>query len=110
MATPSKESNSYEPPPPDSPLAVPEPSYSPPAPAPSYNEPDVVEDNFEFEAVEPDSGYRAPTSEGSQSKRQTGFYVGNPGVYTNAIGTPDIWNMFSQEWGGRVSRRRGSRY
>jgi len=67
-----------------------------------------VEDNFEFDAVEPDSGYSAPSSDESQSKRQAGFYGGGkPAVYTNTIGTPDIWNMFSQEWGGRVSRRRG---
>ena len=101
-------SNSYDPPPADSPLASPEPSYSPPAPAPSYNEPEIVEDNFQYE--EPASGYSAP-SDDSQSnlpKRQaSGFYVGRPPIYTNAVGTPDIWNMFSQEWGGRVSRRRG---
>ena len=103
-------SNSYNPPSADSPLASPEPSYSPPAPAPSYNEPATVEDNFQFDVEEPASGYSAPADDSHSNvpKRQaSGFYVGKPPIYTNAVGTPDIWNMFSQEWGGRVSRRRG---
>jgi len=88
-----------------------EQTYSPPALAPSYNPPDA---DFEYQTELPSYNTSPDQYAGNQSnvpKRQaSGFYVGKPPIYTNAIGTPDIWNMFSQEWGQRRSTRRRGRW
>ena len=63
--------------------------------APTYNA-DPVEDESE-------------SPESYNDKRQvTGFYIGKPPVFTKAVGVPDIWDMFSQEWGQKLGRRMGN--
>ena len=131
---PSQSSQNYNAPAPASPTysapsqtyAEPEEqTYSPPAPAPSYNAPsetakpsysppasnygspekETSEAQFEYETEQPSYNNEAPSN---VPKRQaSGFHIGNPPVYTNAIGTPDIWSMFNEEWGQRSTRRRG---
>ena len=82
---------SYSPPAPSYNAPAPQPSYSAPAPEPSYSAPDE---------------YGSP--QGGNGKRNAqGFFIGKPPVFTKAVGTPDIWEMFNAEWGQRVNRRSG---
>ena len=89
---------SYSPPAPQPSYSPPasQPSYSPPAPQPSYSPP------------KPQPGY-SPPSDNNDKRQATGFYIGKPPVFTKAVGTPDIWDLFSEEWGLKDNSRRKKR-
>merc|ERR1711874_183494 len=105
-------SSSYSPPSMAPPALRPEePSYSAPAsPAPSYSPPEE-----DPEVLAPTSNVLEEETDNPESyndKRQaTGFWVGDygkPPVFPVGGGVqPDIWSMFSQEWGNRLARRVG---
>ena len=98
---------SYSPPAP-----APAPSYAPPAPSPSHSppaeDPTVLAPTYNADPVEDENG----DPESYNNKRQaTGFWkqdFGKPPVFPHGGGTPDIWSMFSDEWGQRLSRRMGT--
>ena len=88
----------------------PAPSYSPPAPASSYSPPaeapEVLAPTYNADPLDDESD----DSDNYNDKRQASWPqdFGKPPVFPHGGGTPDIWSMFSEEWGQRLSRRIGS--
>ena len=80
-----------------------EPNYTL-SPLSVENDPIVapIEENFEYSGELEDVDVRK-----KNPRRQTsGFYVGSPGVFTEAVGVPDIWTQFTDQWGARTNKRK----
>ena len=70
-----------------------EPSFSPPAPVTSSS---ISPSASTFNA---DLGEEGNDSQeiNNEKTQPTGLNVGRPPVFTEAVGVPDIWNIFSAE-------------
>jgi len=90
------------------------PSYNPPAAEPSYSPPaDEAQDLYGvplspvYQSTDDASFDEEPAEQSYNDKRNTGFFLGKPDVFNQDVGVPDIWDMFSAEWGQRLQKRRG---
>ena len=100
-----------------SPAPAKQPSYSPAAPAvifsptgksSSYSPPD--DDEYDtsqatFWNAEPKEDENERPDSTNNKRQATGFPVDKHSVFTKVVGIPDIWDIFSEEWGQRISSR-----
>jgi len=85
-----------------------EPSYAPvpTTPPPADFQEEVEEDKYGL-PLAPVYHSRIGETDNKGKRESQGLLMGEPGVYTQSVGVPDIWDMFSNEWGNRLSRRNG---
>ena len=102
------------------------PGYLPPAPQPSYSLPAPAgifspigtassyssseDDEYgtsqaTFWNAEPKEDENERPDSTNNKRQATGFPVDKHSVFTKVVGIPDIWDIFSEEWGQRISSR-----
>ena len=104
-----------------------QPSYSPAPPARPTTPAAVLNHQAEFQEEAQEDKYGIPLApvyhsrigllsnneeeedKSTTNKRESlGMLIGEPPVYTQSMGVPDIWNMFSNEWGSRLTKRKAN--